>query len=230
MIVDSGAFAPGDEGANDSFSPAGAHNILLVNGQSPRYEAAGAKTLLPDHCVAIEDNPGLQLAHGGFAFLGVEHHRAWFGLGENAWAVLDRLEGGAPHAVTSLIHYYPTFEIELREDRAIVHSRSLAFSVIPLSGPATGANESSKMGMSCSRGEDPDFPGWYAPEFGVKHPASVLRFEWPRADLPRMCGYVIASGSSLDFVLNEASDRGLVLTLNGKEYRLRFQGGTEAST
>jgi len=232
VIVDSGAYAPSDEAAGDYFSSARAHNVLLVDGQDPRYDArqeaaqisafpnSAALSLPQDSGSDLEGNFGFELAHHGFDFLGVNHRRAWLSLGETAWAVVDRLEGASPHAFTSLIHFYPTFEIEVREDRAIARSRSLACSVIPIGGPPTGPNGSSNPKLHCSRGDDPDFPGWYAPEFGVKHPASVLRLDWPRAPLPRFGGYLIAPGASLEFTVDEVDDRSICFVLGGRRNRV----------
>lgn len=209
MVVDSGAYAPLCESSADPLSSARAHNALLVDGQSLRFASREHKSLAPETPDGIV---GLQLAYQGFSFLAVEHQRAWFCVNENAWVVLDRLDGPGAHGATSLIHFYPTFEIELRDDRAIVRSRSLALSVFPLG--------LSKPRLKCSRGDDPDFPGWYAPEFGVKYPASVLRLEWERTMLPWLGGYLIAVGADVGFAIGEADDRSLAFALAGKQYRL----------
>jgi hypothetical protein len=211
VVIDSGAHLPPDASPTHSFAVARAHSVLLVDGQAPHYDAPYQKPCSgePREAAGIV---GLQLAHQGFSFLGVAHQRAWFCVNENAWVVLDCLEGSGAHGATSLIHFYPIFEIELRDDRAIVHSRSLALSVFPLGG--------SKPQLKSSRGDDPNFPGWYAPEFGVKYPASVLRLEWEPSPLPWLGGYLIAAGVDLDFEVGDADDRSLAFTLAGKEYRL----------
>jgi len=156
VVVDSGACAQGEEPCNHFFSSAKAHNVLLVDSHGAR---CGVSDFPPSPSVVDDQGDGivgLRLAQQGFSILGAAHQRAWFCLQGEAWVILDRLDGTRKHSATSLIHYFPTFEVEIKSDTAIARSRSLTLSVIPLG--------QSPPVMNASRGDHPAFPGWYAPE------------------------------------------------------------------
>ena len=184
LVVDSGGFAPG---SHEYFPRAQAHNVLLVDGQEPRWhDAAGPAR------AELKLFPGasrLQLSDPGYAFLGVHHQRFWFRLDAEAWLIVDRLEGAGVHRCASLLHFYPTFEVLAEDDRFRVRSRARNYTVIPVGDP--------KPATSISRGDDAQFPGWYSPEYGVKFPAAVLALEWAGMDLPWVGGILIA-GSTLE--------------------------------
>jgi hypothetical protein len=217
VVVDSGAYAPHGEPSNQFFASARAHNVMLVDEQGPRGQAAETPATHAAILESREGITGLQLAHTGFSDLGLRAQRAWFSLNENVWVILDRIEGAEGRRFTSLIHFYPTFNIELRDARAVVRSHSLTLSVIPLGSPRPNAN--------LSRGDDPKFPGWYAPEIGMKLPASVLRLEWEGVSLPWLGGYLIVVGESPAFETGEtnAAAGATGFSLFGKQYQLSFR-------
>ena len=206
VIVDSGGFTPEE---HKYFSCARAHNILLVDGREPRWQCAEDSAR-----VDLSFNAGngqARLADPGFQFLGVQHERAWFRVDENSWLVLDRLAGRGSHRSTSLIHFYPTFQIAVGTDRVVAKSRASMFAVIPV-----GA---AKPHVSHSRGDHPQFPGWFSPEFGVKFPSAVLTLDWTGVELPWMGGALITSSG-------EGQLRQLEITPSKGRVRLEFCGKT----
>jgi hypothetical protein len=212
VVVDSGGFAPEEQ---EYFPRARAHNILMVDGHEPRWHDAEQSAE-----VDLEFSHGgarLRMSDPGFAFLGVQHERVWFRLENDAWLIMDRLEGPGVHRCTSLIHFYPTFEITAGADRSLAKSRAWSFAVIPV-GRA-------KPLASVSRGDHPQFPGWYSPEYGVKFPAAVLALDWTGIELPWVGGALIASGAEERFRQVEIIPaEGLVrLEFSGKTYDLQMK-------
>ena len=200
VVVDSGANSPGDAPQEKYFSSALAHNVFLVDGKGPRNGR-------PRHShppAALAEPAGgavrLRLTLRGLPFPGVAHQRTWYCLDEEDWVILDRLDGKGRHSAVSLIHFYPTFEIEVRNNAALVRSHSLTLSVIPLC-PRGHAQPK----MVATRGDHPDFQGWYAPESGMKFPASVLRLEWKHFPLPFVGGYLIVPGTEVSFEAREVN-------------------------
>jgi hypothetical protein len=104
VVVDSGGFAPEE---SEYFPRARAHNIFLVDGLDPQWQSAkgsaGVDWEFP--CGSAR----LRMTDPGYGFLGLQHERAWFRMEDNAWLILDWLDGRGVHSVTSLIHFYPTF-------------------------------------------------------------------------------------------------------------------------
>ena len=101
-------------------------------------------------------------------------------MGGNAWLIVDWLDGQGVLHFTSLLHFYPTFEVVAGGDRALVRSRACRFAVIPVGSTEPRA--------SVSRGDHPQFPGWFSPEFGVKFPVAVLALNWTGLELPWIGG------------------------------------------
>ncbi len=214
VLVDAGAFSPGEEPESAYFRSALAHNVLLVDGAGPRATAEKIARRFPKDW---ERGPGftaLSLSRTGFDPLGFSHQRAWFSLEGGAWVVLDRLEGEGARSTVSLLHFFPTLEIECRGDRAIARSRALTVTVIALGQPQAQ--------MTVSRGDEGQYPGWYSPEYGIKYPASVLALEWPRGPLPWMAGYLIISGAEAMFRAGSTDPHTgeISFELSGIDYRL----------
>lgn len=222
VVVDSGTHFPETESQARYFTTARAHNVLLIDGEGPR-------------CAPPEDLPspteiwepdgetmGLRLGQPGFSSLGITHQRAWFRLGAHAWAVLDGLHGKGQHRATNLIHFYPTFEVEVGENAAIARSRSLTIFVIPLGQP--------HLKVVASRGGDPCFEGWYSPGPGMRYVSNVLRLEWEIAAWPWIGGYLIVPGPAPDFELRETHSptQEVSFRLFKNEYRLSV-GGPDAA-
>jgi uncharacterized heparinase superfamily protein len=217
VIVDSGAFSPDGETWSPYFASPQAHNVLMVDGQGPRPLSSngwGARS----H--GLESLPGvlrLRVENPGLKFLGLDHERVWYCLGDHCWLVLDWLRGTGSHRIDSLVHFYPTFTVELGDGRATVRSRSLAVTIIPLGYAGVV--------MTTSRGDHPDFPAWYAPDFGTKYAAAVLRMAWTPLQPPWLGGYLVVPGTKIDFHAKEINPAaGLVdFDLFGKKYRLQVR-------
>jgi Heparinase II/III-like protein len=237
VVVDSGAYEPEGEVSSDYFQSALAHNVLLVDhgrasfgGRS--HASADARvafaamdgsqlqlsTAHPSRLAETLDEgdgfTGLRLPGESFAQKGLRHRRAWFCLDNRGWVILDSLEGPGAHSILSLLHFYPTFEVELADHRATARSRALTVNVIPL-GQA-------QPNLTASRGDDPSFPGWYAPDFGVKYASSVLALGWTNVEMPWAGGYLILPGGQPDFhpQLTAIGSRTVLLELSGKHYSL----------
>ena len=217
VVVDSGAYAAGDDAREKYFSSPRAHNVLLVDGKGPRPKGS-----LPSRPSAkLSEHPdismGLRLVHQGLPFPGVTHRRAWWHLDEETWVILDRLVGKGSHSATSLIHFYPTFEIEVRDNVSVVRSHSLTLSVIPLITPGQTPPI-----MVATRGDHPDFQSWYAPESGMKFASSVLRLEWREFSPPFVGGYLIIPGTEVSFEPGEMDARAgsISFRLGGKLHEL----------
>jgi hypothetical protein len=212
VVVDSGGFAPEE---SEYFPRGRAHNILLLDGLEPRWRSAegSART-------GLEFPHGwarLRMADPGFGFLGLRHERAWFRLEDNAWLTLDWLDGQGVHSLTSLIHFYPTFEVLAGIDRTLARSRARSLAVIPVG--------SAKPLAFVSRGDHPQFPGWFSPEFGVKFPMAVLALNWTGVELPWVGGSLITSGADEPFrQLETLPAEGRVrLEFSGKTYDLQMK-------
>jgi hypothetical protein len=217
VIVDSGAFSPDGETWSPYFASPQAHNVFMVDGEGPRPLSSngwGARS----H--GLESLPGvlrLRVENPGFKFLGLDHERVWYCLEDHCWLVLDWLRGAGSHRIDSLVHFYPTFTVELGDGRATVRSRSLAVTLIPLGSP--------DVGFATFTGDDPEFPGWYSPDFGIKYPAAVLQMEWTLHQPPWLAGYLVVPGTESDFHAGEINPAaGLVdFDLFGKKYRLQVR-------
>ncbi len=218
VIVDSGAYASENASRAPYFASARAHNVLLVDGQGPRCVSSGES--LPPADVLWEPGDrtiGLRVAQPEFLFGGLAHQRTWFCLDGQAWAILDGLSGAGHHSVTSLIHFYPTFEAKVQDRAAIVRSLSLTLTVIPLGHP--------NVKMIAERGHHPEFQGWYAPGMGMKYPASVLRLEWGNRSMPWVGGYLILPGTEISFEaeVTEPGSATISFRLAEKPYRLSMR-------
>jgi Heparinase II/III-like protein/Heparinase II/III N-terminus len=212
LVVDSGAYSPEGESWDKYFASARAHNVLLVDDEASRPGSAHEPH--PQEWKSAEGFERLSFGDGGFRFLGVEHQRAFFRLEGGAWAVLDRLAGRGRHTLLNLVHFYPTFEVEARDDRALVRSRSLNATVIPLG--------SGSVRLMAARGQHPRFCGFYSPDFGVKFPSATLVLETPAAPLPWLGGYLILSGRADDLRPGQvnAAEGTVSFRLSGKNFCL----------
>jgi hypothetical protein len=213
VVVDSGCFAPEE---SEYFPRARAHNILLVDGRELRRRNAEGVPKV-DFRKSSDGAARLRMAISGSAFPGLQYQRAWFRMENNAWVILDWLDGQGVHSCTSLLHFYPTFEIIAQGDRSLVRSRAVRLGVIPIG--------SARPLASVSRGDHPPFPSWHSPEYGVKFPNAVLALDWSRVELPWVGGVLITSGADEPFAQVEAvPDEGRVrLELSGKAYDLQMK-------
>lgn len=214
LVVDSGAYSPEGETWDKYFAGARAHNVLLVNNEPSRPCRQHRARTLPEEWHSADDCREVRFEDRGFGFLGIERHRAFFRLDGGAWAVLDRLEGPGRHNLLNLVHFYSTFEVEIREGRALVRSRSLGATVVPLG--------TDPVRLTATRGQHPKFCGFYSPDFGVKFPSATLALEIPQVSLPWLGGYLIVPGSADDFLPGQAdpAEGTLSFRLSGRNYDL----------
>jgi hypothetical protein len=216
-VVDSGAYAPPGEGADNYFASARAHNVLLVGGKLHYAESDGASP--PPRANADRDAEGFWLGRRRLTTPSVSHQRGFFLIAGRYWVVLDRLEGKGSHRLQNLVHFYPPFVLNAQRDR--VHARSGAASVTVF--PLTISN----MELSVALSEDGNSAGWYSPVPGVKYPSAVLVIEWPEAKLPWVGGYIFAPGvhRDLNACLLAVSEDGVDVGLGDEHYRLPFSNG-----
>lgn len=214
VIVDSGAYSPEGESWGEFFSSARAHNVILVDGHEARGKFPAAKRPPEEVWESGDGFQALRLDDPGFEFLRLGHRRAWYCLDGGAWVVADRLEGAGLHRVTNLLHLYPTFEVELASDRAIARSRASSFTIIPLGKPP--------LKTTVTRGHHPQFPGWYAPDFGARYPAGVVAIESADLPLPWVGGYLIVAGPEANFRAGPSDGAAGTISfeLSGKPWRL----------
>jgi hypothetical protein len=215
VIVDSGAFALGSEASADYFSSQQAHNVLMVDGKGPQcVKPAESIPPMDVQWDQEERTIGLSVAWPGFPFAGLTHQRAWFCLDGQAWVVLDGIKGSERHTLSSFVHFYPTFETEVKNNAAIVRSLSFVFTVFPI-GPPGGK-------MYAARGDNTGLQGWYSPAPGMKYDCSVLKLEWEGPPLPWVGGYVIIPGAEVSFHAEDTDPvAGAVnFRIGDREYRL----------
>jgi hypothetical protein len=221
VIVDSGSFALGDETDASQFAIPQFHNVLMVDGKGPRRVNPHESIPPMDvHWDQEERTMGLSAAWPRFPFPGITHHRAWFCLDGLSWAVLDNVRGAGNHTLASLVHFYPTFEIELKNNTALVRSLSSAFLLFPLGQPGVK--------MSVGRGESSELQGWYSPTPGMKFQSSVLKFEWEKSALPWVGGYLVVPGAQAGFQHEDAdaAHASVSFRLGERQYCLSVQPGS----
>jgi heparinase II/III-like protein len=224
VIADSGAYAPEDEEQEAKYFPdAIAHNLFLVEQAIPGAFIARSVAYpraLPHDWESGPGYTGLCLPGLRLPSQKLDHWRAWYCLEGRYWVILDSLEGQGRPSAASLLHFYPTFEVEVSPDRAVARSRVLAVTVIPFGSP--------KARMKVSRGDGGGYASWYAPAFGIKYPASLLSFGWTNLRLPWVGGQVIVPGAdpvSVAAALEAEMDT-VSLEVSGKHYRLPFRSRT----
>lgn len=214
VIVDSGAQALGSESEEKYFSTALAHNVFLLDDRLPRGSALLPHQAPPEDWESGPGFTGLSSQEQTLLSGRLQYQRAWYCLDGRYWVIFDRLEGQGCHSGTSLLHFYPTFEVQLLSDRAVARSRALAVTIIPFG--------TSRAQMMVSQGEAAEFPGWYAPSLGIKYPGSVLALRWKALELPWVGGQLILPGEEAAFRA-ETPDRqtgAISVELYGKIYRL----------
>ena len=220
VIADSGAFSPSGETWDPYFAGARAHNLFLLDGHPPRPEHARHGKPPADGWILGEDSRGVCFRDDSWNFLGVCHRRAFYALEESVWAVLDLLEGKGTHQIRNLIHFYPTFEVEVRGEEAVARSRAMSVTILPL-GPSETVGQS-PISLKASRGHHADLPAFYSPDFGVRFEATVLAFEISGVLLPWLGGYLVAAGDPSGLRVTSVSPRegSIELEISGKRHKL----------
>jgi len=203
---------------DDRYDPR-AHNVFLVDAPEANQAPGRSATTQPsEEKLAFESGDGFaRISWADGKFGRVRHQRVWYCLDRRYWVVLDQLEGKGSPSGTSLLHFYPTFEIELFADRVVARSRVLTLTMIPF-----GRNPPE---MTTSRDGDGESSGWYTPGYGIKYPASALALRWQDVDLPWIGGLIIVPATEVAFraSLPDTEGDAISLELAGKHYALPFK-------
>ena len=214
VIVDSGALKPPGESQEDPSACLEAHNVPLI--ETAEGERPSGSFRIPS---SLRELVGEGWA--GWAATGplAGHERLWFIVERSIWVVLDRLSGEPAGRVASLLHFFPTFTLQEEAGRILARSRALVVTVLPL-GPAPAA-------IFIARGDDARFPGWYAPEFGMRFPSSVLALEWTPGPSPWLAGVALVAGEPEGFRAGDPDDAAerTGFWLSGRRYTLSFREG-----
>ena len=166
LVVDPGRFTYDEREPNlrHWFKGTAAHNTVVVDGldQTPYRRGKPRKgTIARGRLIERHGAPGLDLVHAEATSTQYEavHTRRVAFVADEYWVIEDRLAAGAPHRYDLRFHLAPEAEGNVAIERAdgayVVRAPGVA---LVFSGDAEPAVE----------------PGWYAPLYGVKHPAPVL--------------------------------------------------------
>ncbi len=208
-VVDSGIFAPPGEADASGLAAAHAHNVLLVDGRPP---CPRIFRLLPRAVASLGGVQGIWLRAGAMGrhdaspLGGNSYARGFFLIEGRYWVVLDCLAGSGTHRVESLVHLYPAFSLEVRDDRAVARSGAASVAFLPLSIASKNLKSVSIRNTSEA--------GWHAPAAGVRYPSRALEFEWEAVELPWVGGYMIDSAADINLTTNVASRSSDEVTLN----------------
>ncbi len=209
VLVDSGAYTPEPD---EYFSGARAHNVLLVDGGA--FGGPGPHRLLvPED--AWEMQPGrVRLKLRNLGCKGLTHERFWFCLDGRFWVIVDRVQGEGKYRLQSVLHFFPTFALQAIEPNVLARSRACCLTIIPVGSPGPK--------LLTTQGDNSEFAGWYAPDFGLKYPTSVLRLDWDEVELPWAGGVLLAPGeeSSLRSGGIGAEAKQIDFELSGTSYSL----------
>jgi Heparinase II/III-like protein/Heparinase II/III N-terminus len=165
LIVDPGRYTYAEETPNLRrwFKGTAAHNTVCVDGldQIP-YRRGKPKLLLPEaRFIDRWSAPGFDMLCGVAKSPSYEviHTRRIFFVGDEYWIIYDRLRGNRPHRFNLRFHLSPAAwnhtTMLTREDTGMVLAPGFAMVF----------NPGNTMSIE---------PGWFAPQYGVKHPAPVV--------------------------------------------------------
>jgi len=214
MVVDPGSFVyTSDPTLRDEFRSTRAHSTLMVDGEE-QNEMTGSFDLRSDAQVRLNVwSPGgnadvLDAEHTGYERLSQPvTHRRTIALGREsfAWVVIDTLLGRGEHSIESFVHLAPEGELrsaapaleglrerigpalalvdglheqtlEAKDEAAVAYARSgVSIVVVPLN-------------LSSAKVID----GWYAPRYGQRVPAPVIRL-FGRVPCGAGFGYLVLS-------------------------------------
>ena len=100
--------------------------------------------------------------------------------------MLDEVSGEGRHSIDTLVHLAPNADCRIGESYVDVSLDPVKLRLHPYRHPASPVST-----VSCIRGAENPIQGWYAQEFGMRTPNSVLIFSSDAA-LPTRLGYLIA--------------------------------------
>lgn len=164
LLVDPGRFTYSESGENWRrwFKGTAAHNTVLVDGrdQTPYARRKPKGPAAAGRLLARASAPGLDMLTGEASSPVYEatHTRTVLFVADEYWIVVDQLAGRRPHAYQLRWHLSPHAGAGLAVDAVqpgLVRARGVTLAFAP---------------VRAVRVE----PGWYAPQYGVRHPAPVV--------------------------------------------------------
>ncbi len=212
VVVDSGAYTSEPD---QYFSSAQAHNLLLIDSRAPGEQVA-RRLVRPEEAWEFQaSRTRLKLQNLGVP--GLTQERFWFCLDGKYWAVVDRVVGAGKHHIRSLLHFFPTFDLQREGGKILARSRACSVTIVPLSR--------SSPNTVMARGDNPELTGWYAPDLGIKYPASVLALDWESVELPWAGGYLLLPGEMEGFRVGsvDAEAKAAEFEVGGKAYLLSLR-------
>jgi Heparinase II/III-like protein/Heparinase II/III N-terminus len=211
MIVDPGSFTyTNDLASRDRFRSTSAHNTVVVDGVE-QNDFSGAFGMRTDAEVRVEKwqlestLDVLRASHTGYRRLAdqVTHQRTMaFAKDSFAWLVVDRLLGQGEHTIESFIHLAPGGEMtgDIEGDASRIESALVG--LCARAGVEERLQAWPRTAVSFSRdgvrilvvplnlGRPSIREGWFAPRYGQRVPATVLRMS-ARLSCPAAIGYLI---------------------------------------
>ena len=191
VIVDSGVagYEPGIW--RDYFRGTRAHNTVSVDGAEQSelwgdFNVAAYAQVGPVRWLVREGLVYFEATHDGFSRLtpGLWHTRRIFFLPGRFWCVCDEVRGPDAHQLESFIHFHPDTRIDVACNGTTAfqaHWPGGTMRVIPFETDS----------VELTSGSMENVPrGWYAPSFGVLHPAPMLVLN-SSGELPHTFGYLL---------------------------------------
>ena len=220
FVRDSGVYEYTSGKWRDFFRSTRAHNTVVVDGEN-QSEVWGsfrvARRAKPQNVVWLSGDGADYFAgsHDGYARLPnpVWHRRRILRLGVHIWLVLDCIEGVGNHLVESFVHFHPEVVLEAKVDRWFLTREGKTLTLYPFGF----AQKETFVG-------DVKYPqGWYAPEFGVKHPRSTMCLS-NVTNLPFEMGYVLVGGHvnrvDVSYELGRLGREGFKVVCDGVQHQV----------
>ncbi len=173
MLIDSGMLTyNGDLSWQNYFRSAAAHNAITVDGRSPcnlvgrlGYNYVPAVEQSFYNCQA--DFAFIEGSYTGFG-ANVRHRRGVFWRKGDYWLILDALFGLGEHQVERWFHFAPGVAAQLTGRKVVTQRRDHKNILLQ----DIGLRESA---LELFEGGEQPAQGWFAPGYGEKAPAQVLR-------------------------------------------------------
>jgi uncharacterized heparinase superfamily protein len=220
IIVDSGVYEYEEGKMRNYCRSTKAHNTVMVDGkeQSEIWKSFRvARRAHPFDVALVKTGASVffQGRHAGYRRLGDQIvHSRWIALIDGAfWLILDEISGRGEHLTESFIHLHPKARISPAERGSIEIARNAEQLTVALFGGA-------KMHQR---------QHWYCPEFGLRHPNTVLVLT-ARAELPVRFGYLLILGGAQQVEI-AAGDQDLQylmfdIRLDDKRYQVNLSTNT----
>jgi hypothetical protein len=168
LIVDGGCHGYAESPLRGYCRSVRAHNTVRINGQEP-MEAWDVFRVARRHRITAAD-----WEVGGHASIlrgtcrwpqgWTQTRYARYDRDTGFWVVVDRVDGGAPLAVESFLHFHPGTELTETDGAWIARRGDARLGILP-----EGADRIERV----EGGHAPD-QGWYCPRFGVAKPSPTL--------------------------------------------------------